>query len=83
MDASFARLVAEGAFEVTAERKKGHITEVILLSRRGASCRILNPWGNRSATLSTEGKNIATMAGEILEFPTQSDMTCLLVLENK
>lgn len=77
-DARFAGLVAEGAFEVTAERRAGRVTGVELVSRRGAPCRLLNPWGKGAVTLSVRGRKIATVLGDVLEFPTQAGKTYAL-----
>jgi hypothetical protein len=78
MDSRFAGLVGEGGFEVTAERRQGRVTEVKLTSRRGVPCRLLNPWGESEATLSAKGEKIRTIAGEVLEFPTQASATYVL-----
>ncbi|MBN1341808.1 MAG: hypothetical protein JXQ73_03970 [Phycisphaerae bacterium] len=78
VDARFAGLVGQGGFEVTAERRQGRVTEVRIASRRGASCRLLNPWGKCKATLSAKGKKIGAMVGEVFEFPTQAGQTYVL-----
>ncbi|MBI5093386.1 MAG: hypothetical protein HZB26_13220 [Candidatus Hydrogenedentes bacterium] len=72
MDARFVRLVGEGAFEVSAERRAGRVTRVELLSRRGAPCRVLNPWGKEPVIVSVKGRKTTTLSGSVLEFPTQS-----------
>ncbi len=79
MDARFSGLVGEGAFEVAAQRRQGRVTEVALTSRRGARCRLLNPWGTSQATLSVEGKKGGTIGGEVLEFPTEAGKSYVLV----
>ncbi len=78
VDARFAGLVGEGGFEVTADRRQGYVTEVRLTSRRGARCRLANPWGEGEATLSVKGDNVGKCAGEVLEFPTQAGETYVL-----
>jgi alpha-L-fucosidase 2 len=83
IDARFAGLVAEGGFEVSAERRGGQVTEIKLASRRGASCRLLNPWRNGSATLTAKGKTIAAITGEVLEFPTQAGETYVLAPQER
>ncbi|MBX7256970.1 MAG: hypothetical protein K1Y02_11465 [Candidatus Hydrogenedentes bacterium] len=79
MDARFAGLVGEGAFEVSAERKQGRVTEVKITSRRGAPCRLLNPWGTEKARLKEKGGEIQTLEGNVLEFPTRSGSSYTLV----
>jgi len=74
-DARFAGLVAQGAFEVTAERRAGRVTGVELVSRRGAPCRLWNPWGKGPANLSVKGRILSTLVGDVLEFPTQAGKT--------
>ena len=71
MDARFAGLLAEGAFEVTAERRRGRVTKLELTSRRGNHCRILNPWEKEQVGLSAEGRKRGALAGNVLEFPTR------------
>ena len=70
--------MGEGGFEVTVERQQGRVTKVEIASRRGASCRLLNPWGKSEATLSAKGEKIRTIAGEVFEFPTQAGATYVL-----
>jgi len=79
MDARFAGLVAEGAFEVTAERRAEWVTRVELVSRRGTPCRLSNPWEKESATLSVGSRKTATLSGGVLEFSTQAGKTYVLV----
>jgi hypothetical protein len=79
LDARFAKLVGEGGFEVTAERRQGRVTEVTLTSRRGAPCRLLNPWGKSKATLTAKGERIGTVAGDVLEFSTEAGESYVLV----
>lgn len=81
MDARFTGLVGEGGFEVTAQRKMGNVREVKITSRRGAPCRLLNPWGKLAVALSTKNGKISTVEGEVLEFGTQAGET--YVLNNK
>ncbi len=83
LDGRFAGLVGEGAFEVAAERKKGMVTEVQLFSRRGALCRILNPWKDGSVTLIAGDKKLAALSGEVLEFSTQAGTTYCLAMSKE
>ena len=75
MDARFAGLLAEGGFEVTAERRRGRVRKLELISRRGDPCRILNPWGKEHVGLSAEGRKRGPLAGDVLEFPTRAGGT--------
>jgi len=78
MDARFTGLVGEGAFEVSAERRQGRVTEVKITSRRGTHCRLLNPWSGREVMLNMKGEKTRVIKGEVLEFPTQPGMTYIL-----
>jgi len=75
MDARFAGLLAEGGFEVTAERRRGRVTNLDLTSRRGDPCRILNPWGKEQVGLSADGRKRGTLVGDVLEFQTRAGDT--------
>lgn len=79
MDARFAGLVGEGGFVVAAQRSRGEVSHVSVHSRRGAHCRLLNPWKNQRATVKVQGKPIMSVAGEALDFPTHAGETYLLV----
>ncbi len=78
MDARFAGLVSESGFEVTAERQQGQVAEIKLVSRRGALCRILNPWDNCRAEFMVDDGNVQTLVGDIFHFPTQAGKTYTL-----
>lgn len=78
MDARFSGLVAEGAFEVSAEQRVGRVTGVELVSRRGACCRLLNPWGEGPVVLRAGGRKTGTLSSGVIEFSTQADKTYVL-----
>jgi alpha-L-fucosidase 2 len=44
-DVSFAKLRAEGAFVISAERKGGRVVSVEILAEVGGTCRLENPFG--------------------------------------
>jgi hypothetical protein len=63
-DASF-RLLARGAFLVSASMKSGRVEFVELESLAGSECRLRNPWDD---TAMLNGKR---MTGSLLRFPTR------------
>jgi hypothetical protein len=50
-DAKFSRLLAQGGFEVSAERVSGVIRNVTIRSTAGGSVTIANPWPDRPMTV--------------------------------
>ena len=60
LDASFESFRAEGAFLVSAALSGGEISDVSIISEKGATCRLRNPWPQRSLTiLSSDGNHFA------------------------
>jgi hypothetical protein len=57
--------------------------ELKLTSRRGDSCRILNPWGKEQVGLSAEGRKRGTLVGDVLEFQTRAGGTYRLQPSNQ
>lgn len=70
-DAEF-RLVARGGFLISAVIRGGVIGEVGILSRRGETCRIRNPWGGACVLRDTEGGD-QILNGDVLVFETRPD----------
>lgn len=70
-DAGF-RLLARGAFLVTAAVRNGVIGPIELESLAGAECRIRNPWGNREARILRDGRDSGRLSGPLLRFTTRA-----------
>ncbi len=68
-DAQFT-LRARGAFVVTASQHGGKIDPVELRSEKGATCRLHNPWGTSTVTLTRNGKRWQQLKGALLTFNT-------------
>ena len=51
---SFDRLLAEGAFEVSAKMRKGKVLQVKIKSLQGGVCRLLDPFDNSGKILEIE-----------------------------
>ncbi|RAJ77254.1 hypothetical protein CLV59_10719 [Chitinophaga dinghuensis] len=64
IDASFSHLRAYGAFLVSAERKAGEITNVEILSEKGRSLTMVNPWGTKKVKIIRQGTLAEMMSGE-------------------
>ncbi len=68
-DARF-KLLARGAFVVSAVMKSGVIGEVEISSQVGAECLLRNPFGSDVA-LYRDGKKAETLSGSLLKFATR------------
>lgn len=69
-DASF-RLLARGAFLVTAAMRKGVIGPVELESLAGSECRIRNPWKTGDVRVFRDGRDCGRLSGPLLRFATR------------
>ena len=67
-DASF-RLLARGAFVVTASARGGKVETLDIESLAGARCRLRNPWGGTRLVLRRTGGD-ETLEGALVEFST-------------
>jgi len=73
--ARFRNLRAAGAFLVSAAWDGKTVSSVELFSERGASARIVNPWGKANVQAIGQGKErsiVVRQSGNILEFPTRA-----------
>ncbi len=55
---------------VTASQHGGKIDPVELRSEKGATCRLHNPWGTSTVTLTRNGKRWQQLKGALLTFNT-------------
>jgi hypothetical protein len=69
-DAVF-RLLARGAFLVSASMQKGQIEFVEIQSQTGGVCRMRNPWSDTVVTLYRNGGKAGNIPGSLLKFPTE------------
>lgn len=69
-DASFSTLRAVGAFLVTSELSGSDVKSVVVLSEKGMTCKVKNPWKGFGVQLSRNGKRSEKLTGDILEFGT-------------
>jgi hypothetical protein len=82
-DADFS-LAARGGFQVASSMEKGKISFVEIRSLAGETCRIRNPWGEKTTVaLYRNGKKKEKMNGSLLKFKTEKGETIVLVPEGK
>ena len=67
-DASF-KLLARGAFLVTASARGGRVDTLEIESLAGSKCRLRNPWGAPRLILRRAGGD-EILEGAVVEFPT-------------
>jgi hypothetical protein len=77
-DAAFT-LLARGAFLVSSAQKGGQIPLLEIVSQRGGSFRLSNPWPDSSVTLYRNGKRAEDIAGRTLTFPTSAGERVVVV----
>ena len=68
-DAEF-RLLARGGFLVSGQAGKGELKKLEILSRRGETCRLRNPW-TTPCRVSSPGDADCVLTGPICAFPTK------------
>ncbi len=73
------RLLARGAFEVTASQAEGRIEFVELTSRAGGQCKLANPWAGARVTVYRDGKQSEDLSGETLTIGTKKGETVTVV----
>ena len=82
-DARFGTLRAVGAFLVSAELKHEVVTAVRIVSEKGKSCTVQNPWPGRQVLLVRNGKRGERMAGIRFTFNTQPNEIIELIAASK
>jgi len=73
------KLLARGAFIVSASQKKGEIEFVTVESKAGGECRLKNQWPADLLSMEKEGKEVEKISGDILTFSMTKDETITLV----
>ncbi len=77
--AQFQNLRAVGAFLVSAAIRDGVVGDVEIFSEKGATCTVVNPWGDAAVTLLRNGTEADTCGGDLFSFPTAPGETINLV----
>ena len=65
-------LLCRGGFLVSSSMQKGEIEFVEILSQKGATCRLRNPWPATEVTVFRNGKKFESLKGTLLTFTTQT-----------
>jgi len=65
------RLLARGAFLVSAAMHGGRIQPVEMESLAGSECRLRNPWGETEVRLYRDGRPAEVLRGALLRFATR------------
>jgi len=79
---AFKRLLARGGFAVSAEMISGSTTYVRIESRRGAECRLMNPWPMKTVRLRRNGSIADELTGSLLEFKTAEAEEIVVIPNN-
>ena len=78
-DISFKTLRAEGAFLVSAERKDGLTNSVTIISEKGGTCRLENPFGQNKFTIKGAAENDVVKDGDDLIIKTTAGQKITLI----
>ena len=78
-DVAFKTLRTEGAFLVSAQQKGGKMEEVKIVSEKGGTCKLKNPFGSDLYHIKYSWKGSIKTEGEILEidFPKNGEVELL------
>ncbi len=77
-DAQFS-LAARGAFTISSSLQNGQIQFVEVLSKKGGTCRVENPWDEAPLSLYRNGKVAETILGKLLAITTAPGERIVLV----
>jgi len=78
-DARFVNIRTRGAFLVSSELKDGKVRYVSVLSEKGRTCHIQNPWPGAEVSLYRDGARAETVIGERIAIETKPNETIRLV----
>lgn len=76
------RLLARGAFLVSASMQEGQIEFVEIQSQTGGTCYLRNPWMNTVVTLYRNGGKAENLSGSLFKFPTEQGETIAVLPED-
>ena len=68
-DAEF-KLLAPGAFLISATQTAGQILAIEIISNVGSPCQLENPWGDKAVFIERENRPRETARGPRLQFAT-------------
>ena len=70
-DARFGNIRVDGAFLASAERKKGILMPVRIISEKGKTCRMVNPWPGKGVLIKSSSRGDRKLEGGMLVFDTK------------
>ncbi len=76
--ARFDGLRAYGAFLVSAELAGGEVRSARILSEKGLTCTVQNPWPGKTVQLCRDGRQAETLLGDRFRFATKPRETVAL-----
>lgn len=82
-DASFNKLRAYGAFVVSSSLKNGSVAYVDLVSEKGRSCTMENPWPRKKVQFTRNGRKAEVLTGKTLVFNTKTNEKINLKVTNQ
>jgi alpha-L-fucosidase 2 len=77
-NASFSNLRAYGAFVISSSLQQGRIEFVNLLSEKGRTCIMENPWPGKTVQLIRNGEKAVLLSGNRFSFPTAENELIVL-----
>jgi len=78
-DISFKTLRAEGAFLVSAERRDGQTQTVTIISEKGGTCHIENPFGKNDYELQGVARTAFSESENLFTIPTSAGQKISLI----
>jgi alpha-L-fucosidase 2 len=78
-DVSFKTLRADGAFLVSAERKDSHTHSITIISEKGGTCRLENPFEQNQYELQGAAENTVARDGNDLVIKTSAGQKITLI----
>jgi hypothetical protein len=72
-DARFGNIRVDGAFLVSAEKKNGKLLPVRIVSEKGKTCRLVNPWPGKGVLIESTLNGTRELEGSMLVFETQPE----------
>jgi alpha-L-fucosidase 2 len=79
-DARFYNIRTHGAFLVSSEQKNGQVMYVDIVSEKGKTCTVKNPWPGNKVRLMRNGKQSEMLEGEVISFRTSENESIKLSL---
>ena len=80
-DARFGTLLAVSAFLISAELKDGVVRDVRIVSEKGRTCTVENPWPGKTVRVVRNGTHAETVTGKRFTLKTAANETITIKLE--